>query len=80
VDNEWVNICPGSSWRICVYWEEDTDKMLISLAVCGVMFRKTFYNTVSERVDSVLVYPENRVVDYYTKSFESAHASPKLWR
>lgn len=61
------------SWQFMedmCYWEEDTDKMLISLAVCGVMFRKTFYNSVTDKIDSVLVYPENFVVDYYTKTLE----------
>lgn len=63
------------SWQFMedmTYWEEDTDKLLISLAVCGMMFRKTFYNTITDKIDSVLVYPENFVIDYYAKSIEKA--------
>jgi len=54
------------------YWEEDMDKLLIMLPVCGMVFKKTFYNPITEKIDSVLVYPENFVIDYWAQSIEKS--------
>lgn len=62
------------SWQFAEemeYWEEDMDKLLIMLPVCGMVFKKTFYNPITEKIDSVLVHPENFVIDYWAKSLES---------
>lgn len=53
-------------------WEEDMDRMLIMLPVCGMLFKKTYYDSVTEKPCSDLVYPENFVVDYWTNNLEDA--------
>jgi chaperonin GroES len=54
------------------YWEEEMDKMLMSLAVFGMMYKKTFYDTVKKKIHSRLVYPADLIVDYWAKSLEDA--------
>jgi chaperonin GroES len=54
------------------YWEEEMDKLLIMLPICGSLFKKTFYNKEEERADSRLVLPMNMVVNYWTKCVEEA--------
>lgn len=53
-------------------WEEDMDRMLMMLPVCGMLFKKTYYSPSQEKVLSELVYPENFVVDYWAQDLESA--------
>jgi len=38
-------------------WEDDTDRLLNSVAVCGSIFRKEFYNPLKGCVDSYIIYP-----------------------
>lgn len=54
------------------YWVDEMDKLLMSVSVFGLMFKKTFYNTLDKKVESKLIYPENLVVDYWTRSLEEA--------
>lgn len=54
------------------YWVDEMDKLLMSVSVFGLMFKKTFYNTLDKKVESKLIYPENFVVDYWTRSLEEA--------
>lgn len=61
------------SWQLTEdmdYWEEEFDRLLISLAVCGVMFRKTYYDSTTDKIESRMVYPENFVVDYWSKNLD----------
>lgn len=63
------------SWQLMYdmeRWEEDMDKLLIMLPVCGMMFKKTYYSHEQEKVVSELVYPENFVIDYWSDSLEKA--------
>lgn len=53
-------------------WVDDMDRLLIMLPVCGMLFKKTYYNKELEKIVSELVYPENFVVDYWATSLESA--------
>jgi len=62
------------------YWEEDMDKMLLSLGVLGMMFKKTYYDTVRSEICSKLVYPENLVVNYWADTLETAErTSEVMW-
>lgn len=49
-------------------WEEEMDKLLITLPVVGTMFKKTYFDTIKQRNVSKLVQPKNVVVNYWTKS------------
>lgn len=53
-------------------WEEDMDKLLMMLPICGTVFKKTFFNKNKNKVDSYLVSPKNLVVNYWARSLESA--------
>ncbi len=53
-------------------WEEDTDRLLAILPVVGSLFRKTYFDKTRGVNVSELVYPENFVVDYWTRSMEEA--------
>jgi chaperonin GroES len=60
------------------YWEEDMDRLLMSVSVIGMMFKKTYWDQVNECMASRLVYPENFVVDYWTERLEDAYRSSEV--
>jgi chaperonin GroES len=53
-------------------WEEDMDKLLIMLPIVGTLFKKTYYDPMTEKNCSKLVYTENLVCDYWTTSLDTA--------
>ena len=53
-------------------WEEDMDKLLLMLPIIGVMFKKTYWDSVKKVNCSRLVLPKNFVVDYWTTSIPEA--------
>lgn len=63
------------SWQLMQdldYWEEDMDKLLMQISIVGMMHKKTFYCRTTEKIESVLVFPENFVVDYWTPCLEES--------
>lgn len=63
------------SWQLLEempLWEEEMDKLLIMNAVAGQTYKKTYYDPTTETVQSCLVYPENFVIDYWTRSIEGS--------
>lgn len=55
-----------------VGWEEDMDRMLIMLPIVGVLFKKTYWDSIEQKNCSKLILPKNLVVDYWTTSLERA--------
>jgi len=53
-------------------WEEDMDKLLISLPIAGTCFKKTYWDASKQRNCSRLVLPKYLVVNYNAKSLEEA--------
>lgn len=53
-------------------WEEDMDKLLIMLPVVGTMFKKTYWDKLTEKNCSKLILPKNLVVNYWAKNLETA--------
>jgi chaperonin GroES len=53
-------------------WDEDMDRMFMMLPVAGMVFKKTHYCPIADKVLSKLVFAENFVVDYYTHTLEEA--------
>lgn len=51
-------------------WEEDMDKLLIMLPVVGTMFKKTYWDKLTEKNCSKLVMPKNLVVNYWTQDLD----------
>lgn len=53
-------------------WEEDMDKLLLSLPIAGTCFKKTYWNATKQKNCSKLVLPKYLVVNYYARSLEDA--------
>lgn len=53
-------------------WEEDMDKMLMSLSVVGMMYKKTYWDPVKKQNCSHSLHPKNLVVNYWAKCLEDA--------
>lgn len=53
-------------------WEEDMDRLCITLPIVGCIFKKTYYDDVEKRPCSKLVFANDLVIDYYAKSLETA--------
>ncbi len=51
-------------------WEEDMDKLLFMLPIIGTVFKKTYWDDFNKKNASVLVNPENLVVNYWTKDLD----------
>lgn len=60
------------------YWEEDMDKLLMSVAVYGMMYKKTYYDTIHKKICSKLVPPADLVVDYWAKDIETAERKSEI--
>lgn len=59
-------------------WEEDMDKLLMTMAISGICFKKTYYSAIDKCHYSNLVYPENFVVNYHAKSLETAYRKSEI--
>ena len=53
-------------------WEEEMDKLLITLPICGTVFKKTYFDPGKQRNASCVVMPKSLVVNYWAKSLEDA--------
>lgn len=53
-------------------WEEDMDKLLISLPIAGTCFKKTYWDAAKQKNCSHLVLPKYLVVNYNTRSLDEA--------
>jgi chaperonin GroES len=53
-------------------WEEDVDKLLHMLPAVGMLFKKTYFDSVLQRNVSRLILPKNLVVNQSTKSLKNA--------
>lgn len=62
----------------CPKWEEDMDKLLMTMAISGIAFKKTYYNAKGQHIDSHLVSPENLVINYWAKSIEKAYRKTEV--
>lgn len=53
-------------------WEEDMDKLLISLPIAGTCFKKTWWDNAKQKNCSKLILPKSLVVNYWTRILEEA--------
>ena len=61
-------------------WEEEMDKLCLVLPIIGCAFKKTYFSQLKERNCSELVLPRDLVVNYWTKSLETAsRKTHRLW-
>ena len=59
-------------------WEEEMDKLLMTMAVSGLCFKKTYYDAIEGCIRSSLVWPENFCINYYAKSIETAYRKTEI--
>lgn len=63
------------SWQILKDmedWEEDMDKLLMTMAVMGLMFKKTFYDPHTEKIKSCVIDARDLIVNHWSKNLETA--------
>lgn len=53
-------------------WEEDTDRLLMILAITGTVFRKTYFDPVDQKPCSKLILPKDLVVNYWSRTLEQS--------
>lgn len=53
-------------------WEEEMDKLLLTLPIVGTIFKKSYWDSVKQKNHSCLVWPRNLVVNYWASSLEEA--------
>jgi chaperonin GroES len=53
-------------------WEEEMDKLLISLPIAGTCFKKTYWDSGKQQNCSKLILPKYLVINYWTRSLEDA--------
>lgn len=53
-------------------WEEEFDKLLMSIPILGCAFKKTYFDPSKGHNISENVFPKDLVIDYYAKSIEDA--------
>jgi len=54
------------------HWVVDTDQMLMMLPLLGIVFRKSFYNSIIKQPDTQLVSPLDVIVNKNARSLETA--------
>jgi chaperonin GroES len=60
-------------------WEEDMDKLLITLPIAGTCFKKTYWDSAKQRNCSKLVLPKSLVVNYYCRNINDAERVTELF-
>lgn len=53
-------------------WEMEMDRVLITQPIVGCAFKKTYFHPVYKRPESEYILAQDLVVNYYTKSLETA--------
>lgn len=53
-------------------WELEMDRVLITQPIVGCAFKKTYFHPVYKRPESEYILAQDLVVNYYTKSLETA--------
>ena len=59
-------------------WEEDMDRLLLVLPITGTAFKKTYFDSSTQKNVSKLVYPTDLVVNYWAKSLEEAERKTEI--
>lgn len=52
-------------------WEEDMDKLLIMVPIVGTIFKKTYWDKLTEQNCSKLVMPRSLVVNYWAQDLDN---------
>jgi len=61
-------------------WEEEMDRLLITLPIAGTVFKKTYFDPDKGRNVSCTVMPKDLVVNYWAKDLESAERCTQIYK
>jgi chaperonin GroES len=61
-------------------WEEEMDKLLITVPIAGTVFKKTYWDSERERNVSSVVMPKDLIVNYWAKDLESAERITEVYK
>ena len=53
-------------------WEEDTDRMFLILPILGCCIRKSYYDALLQSNVSIMIPPEDFVINYWARSLKTA--------
>lgn len=76
-----IRVAMHMSWQIMYrmpHWEEEMDKLLMTMAISGICFKETFHNALDKRHVSQLVYPEDLCINYHAKNLENAYRKTRI--
>lgn len=62
------------TWQLLykmIDWEEQTDKLLLMLPICGTVIRKTYYDPIAGANCSDMIPANDFIVNYWAKSLDS---------
>ena len=59
-------------------WEEEMDRLLITLPIAGTVFKQTYYDSELGRNKSCVVMPSDFVVNYWAKDLESCERMTQI--
>ena len=59
-------------------WDEQMDRLLITLPIAGTVFKKTYYDPEKQRNVSCLVMPKDLCVNYYAKTLEDCERTTEI--
>jgi len=54
-----------------VGWEDDMDKLLMVLPICGTAFKKVYYDGFTKKISIDLIYPNDLIVNYWAKDLKT---------
>lgn len=61
-------------------WEEEMDKLLITLPIAGTVFKKTYWDSEKERNVSCVIMPKDLVINYWAKDLDTAERITEVYR
>lgn len=69
------------TWQLLykmVDWEEQTDKLLLMLPICGTVIRKTYYDPIAGANCSDMIPANDFIVNYWAKSLDSTPRATQI--
>ena len=60
-------------------WMDDMDRLLFVLPMVGICYKKTYFSESEQRIKSVLVLPNDLIINYHARSFEKARMTQVMY-
>lgn len=60
-------------------WMDDMDRLLFVLPMVGICYKKTYWSESEQRIKSVLVLPNDLIINYHARSFEKARMTQVMY-